>query len=317
MKMLTDTWRALVKRKLWPVAVLLLAALVAVPLTLAKTPEVQAPPANAVAEQEEGAPVTYVTSADEAATEDDGTAERRRTLGAEKDPFEPAPLPKAKKAKKKASAKKTSTESAESTATDAGTSTGSGAGSGSSDATTPVEPVATATPVPTATPTPAYSVKVRFGNVEGASPKAEDVERLEVLPSAKRPVLVFRGLASGGKVAIFELSGTVVAEGDGKCEPTPENCQNLKLRAGETEFITVTGTGEDTSVQYQLELVKINASTKASAAKLEKKREQGTAVLSELDRTLGYAFNPAKGTLEKLSKKAAERLSSAAREAAL
>ena len=52
-------------------------------------------------------------------------------------------------------------------------------------------------------------------------------------------MLVYRGVEDGGKVAIFELTGDVVAQGDGTCAPTPEDCQYLKLRAGETEFITV------------------------------------------------------------------------------
>ena len=70
-------------------------------------------------------------------------------------------------------------------------------------------------------------------------------------------MLVYRGVEDGGKVAIFELTGEVDAQGDGECVPTPEDCQYLKLRAGETEFITVTGTGEETDAQYQLDLVKI------------------------------------------------------------
>ena len=39
MSLITDTWHQLVQRRLLPVAVLLLAALVAVPLLLAKDPE--------------------------------------------------------------------------------------------------------------------------------------------------------------------------------------------------------------------------------------------------------------------------------------
>ena len=49
--------------------------------------------------------------------------------------------------------------------------------------------------------------------------------------------------------------------------PTPEDCQYLKLRAGETEFITVTETGTETDAQYQLDLVKIyKKETKVSKA---------------------------------------------------
>src|SRR5690242_1839523 len=108
MNLITDTWRGLVRRKLWPVALLLVGALAAVPLLLSKTPEVApAPPANAVAAADEGIPATFVTSAADEEADEETTGKRRRTLGGAKDPFEPAPLPKAKKKKK---AKKAKTE---------------------------------------------------------------------------------------------------------------------------------------------------------------------------------------------------------------
>ena len=117
-------------------------------------------------------------------------------------------------------------------------------------------PVAPA-PTPTAT-VPQYSIKVRFGAVTDTSDlTAKTVERLTVLPDEEAPVLIYQGVEDGGKVAVFELTGVVDAQGDGKCEPTPEDCQYLKLRAGETEFITVTETGTEADAQYQLDLVKI------------------------------------------------------------
>ena len=85
---------------------------------------------------------------------------------------------------------------------------------------------------------PAYSVKVRFGTTDG-EPAQSTIERLAPLPDEDKPVLVYRGVEDDAKVAIFELTGKVDAQGDGECLPTPEDCQYLKLRAGETEFITV------------------------------------------------------------------------------
>ena len=126
--------------------------------------------------------------------------------------------------------------------------------------------MATATPTATPKPAPANSIRVRFSRVEEGSdePKATTVEQLEVLPDDENPVIVFQGLENKGKVAVFELTGTVTVEGDGECEPTPEACQFVRLRAGETVFVTVTDTGEATDAQYQLDLVKINQA-KASA----------------------------------------------------
>lgn len=283
MNLITDTWRGLVQRKLWPVALLLLAALVAVPFTLAKQPEVEPVPANAVANADEGLPATYVTAAgaDEEADED-GAEKRRRTLGAPKDPFEPAPLPKAKKKQSAKKPAKSASKKTESTSTKSDSKSSGSTGGGDGGASTPTAPSVTPTPTATPTPPPANSIRVRFTRVQetGGSGETEEapaatVQRLEVLPDEENPVLAYHGLKDGGKVAVFELSGNVTVEGDGTCEPTPENCQYLELRAGETAFVTVADTGEDTDAQYQLDLLKINGKgkAKASSAKLEKADE--------------------------------------------
>ncbi|HWK29648.1 MAG TPA: hypothetical protein VNS09_23990 [Solirubrobacter sp.] len=238
MNAIKDTWSALVRRRLWPVAVLLVAALAAVPVVLAKTPE-PAPPAPAPKVAADDTTVGYVTLA--SAPEPESPV-RRRVLGARKDPFAPRELPKRKKkAKAEATATPTATAKPET----------SGGGGG---ATSPVSPTPTATPAPSV---PAFTVRVRFGTTDGGDLKESFLERLSPLPDDESPVVVYRGLENGGRVALFELTGDVDAQGDGTCVPTPEDCQYLKLHAGETEFITVTDTGDETDAQYQLDLVKI------------------------------------------------------------
>jgi hypothetical protein len=311
MNLLNDTWRGLVRRKLWPVALLLVGALVAVPVMLAKEPEVAPAPANAAAANDEALPATYVTAAGGEDTTDEGEAKRRRTLGETKDPFEPAPLPKAKKTKKKSSSSAKTDTSSSSKTTDSSGGSESKDESGGTSAPTP--PAVTPTPTATPAPAPANSIKVRFSRTETADEaKAKTVERLEVLPSIANPVLVYRGVEENGKVAVFEITGSVTAEGDGQCDPAPDDCQYLKLRAGEIEFITIDDTGEATDAQYQLELIEINAKSTASAAKLKKAEKAGTTVLSELERTPGYAFDETTGTLQKLNVRAASRLKGAA-----
>jgi hypothetical protein len=294
MNVITDTLRQIVRRKLWPVAVVLIGAAAAVPFVLAKEPETAPVAANPV--KTESIPATFV-----AATKATDETERRRVLGGPKDPFEPTQLPKSKKTKKaKASADETPTDTPK---TD---DTSKAAGGSSGPTTTTAPPVS---PEPTATPTqtiPAYSIKVRFGTTDATTdPEAKTVERLSVLPDEESPVLVYRGVEDGGKVAIFELTGVVEAQGDGECAPKPEDCQYLKLRAGETEFITVSDTGDEaTDAQYQLDLVKIYKKatkekvtdptaqplTKASSASLKSKGAQ-------LRRRNRYVFDSTTGTL--------------------
>jgi hypothetical protein len=290
MNMITDPFRGLVRKKLWPVALLLVAALVAVPVLLAKEPE--APISSAQpAKKEEGLPATFVSVA-----EDPEVDERRRVLGDVKDPFAPAELDKETKAalaKAKAKAKEKAKQ--EDSKSDAGATAAPKSGGATGGGST--EPPASDAPAPAKT-YPLYSIKVRFGAVDGEQ-KSKTVERLAVLPNASAPVLVYRGVEEGGKVAVFELTGSVTAEGDGSCEPRPEDCQILRLREGETEFITVNDTGTETDAQYQLEVVKIHTSKTTSKSELTKTSAAGRKVLSKLGRKTRYSFDGETGTLRK------------------
>ena len=247
MNAITDVWRQLVRRRLWPVALLLVAALVAVPMTLAKSPA-PPPPAPPVAAAPKGDdPTTAFVSV--AKPEE---AKRRRVLGMPKDPFAPAPLPKTKKrAKVSRAANATPTPTAEA----AGPSGGSTAPPSSAPpSTTPTAPA-----VPTVT-LPKGTVKIRFGDTSSETDELPKlfVNRLEPIPNATSPVLVFEGLRDHGRSAVFSIPGDVTGVGDGACDPRPDDCAELKLRAGETEFITIKGGGANgADVQYQLDLVKI------------------------------------------------------------
>jgi hypothetical protein len=184
--------------------------------------------------------------------------------------------------------------------------------------------VPTATPIPKVT-VPAFSVKVRFGSTADEDLATSIIERLSVLPDEENPLVVYRGVDKSGKAAIFELTGEVEAEGDAKCSPTPEDCQYIKLRAGETEFLTVsdtvTETGEAaTAVQYQLDLVKVykkktkekvtdpNAATSQSLAKASSSSFKSKRV--PLRRRNRYVFNAKTGLLHLAAKGAKTPLSS-------
>lgn len=244
MNVLTQTWRQLVRRRLWPVALLLVAALVAVPVVLAKPATLPPTPAPAAAAAPAATPESFVklASADE-------PTKRRRVLGAPKDPFEPAPLPKVKHHKKAA---KAATATPTPTATPADSS-GTAAGTGGA---LPVAPVATATPAPVKRILP-NSVDVRFGTVGGDLAKST-LQRDDTLP-ASSPLIVFMGLHRGGKVAEFMLTGDVTAEGDGSCSPSTDGCETLLLHKGETEFLTFSGTAHDG--QYELDVKDLHPSS--------------------------------------------------------
>jgi hypothetical protein len=270
MNLITDTWRGLVRRKLWPVALLLVGALVAVPLLLSEEPAplASAAPANAV-RKDEGLPATFVSTAEP--TED---SPRRRVLGESKDPFAPAPLPKkVMEARKKAAAeaKKAAAEAKKVAAKAENPSGGSPSGDAPSGGGSVGVPPVSAAPTPAPT-YPRYSIEVRFGKTDGEK-STKTLERMRVLPSSASPLLIYRGVEDGGKVAVFELTGSVDAMGDGRCEPNDGECTVLKLRAGETEFLTISDTGGETDAQYQLQVLKIHTGTTTSKAESDKASE--------------------------------------------
>lgn len=252
MNVLSTTWRQLVRRRLWPVAVLLIAGLVAVPVLLARDatpvetpalPETSAPAETANSDEALAEPVVAkASSADR--------SRRRRVLGSRKNPFEPAPIKKPKtKKKKKTAADKADTQD----------KTG-----GTTAPTTPSTGVPT-TPVPVA-PAPVkktYSpgtLIVRFGDPTGDLDRMA-LSKLGALPKDDDevgPLLVYTGLTDHGKKAVFLVDASLEPTGDGNCEPHPSNCETVELSEGETEFFDVINpdTGE-VAAQYELDLIDI------------------------------------------------------------
>jgi hypothetical protein len=268
MSMITDVWQQLVQRRLWPLAVLLLAALVAVPVLLSKDPAPAPVPTSnlpAVSAKTDNATAEPVV-----ALADEGAARRRRVLGARKDPFAPAPMPKVKAA---------ATPVAAGTAPALGGSTAGGTsapGGSSSPVLGPTYPTTGGTPPKKKKTYPGDSLTVRFGTGQTSDPKTV-LEADQGLPvdatDVQQPLLVYLGLAKGGKEALFLVDASVIADGDGHCDgDSATDCQTLHLRAGDTEFLDVTDDKGDVVFKYQLDLIAIHPSkqTLAAAAKAAK-----------------------------------------------
>jgi len=273
----TNLWRQLVQRRLWPVAILLVAALAAVPMALSKDP---APPAPAPP-----TPATDTESSDELASQPivapaEARVSRRKVLGDPKNPFGVA-----KQETASASPPDSGTVTAEQTGQDVGTTPPSTGGS---------TPPTYGTPTPTtpAEPTPApkqYAVQeitVRFGAADDA--KRQSVKRRQALPSEQEPVLIYLGVLKDGKTAVFLLDQGAEPIGDGECKPSPEQCETLRLRAGETEFIDVKDEAGAVTDQYQLDLIKIHRSRASSDAPTRTRTAlAASARRSELRSTVG------------------------------
>ena len=160
-----------------------------------------------------------------------------------------------------------------------------------------------------------YSLVVRFGNSQSDTLERMSLARLKPLPDADEPALIYLGVTDDKKSAIFLVDSDVEAQGDGVCNPTPNNCETIRLREGETEFFDVLDEKGEPTDQYQLDLVKIRRSTTASAAKAAAARAKaskaGRRVLRARQAAAGplrYRYDAKSGTVHKIGKRAYKAL---------
>ena len=231
MSVIKDTWRFLVQRKLWPVAILLVAAAVAVPKLLTEDPP--PPVADPVVAVKADKRAVLATDPIVVEAGDADRSGRRRVLGSAKDPFKPEVIPTptpTPDAVKPADANPDTTETPSSGG-------GSPAPTDGPPTTTPAEPKKTYE---------LYELTVRFGPSSDATrPPRKDVKRLHALPSSDEPVLIYLGVLADKKTAVFMVDSGVIAQGDGVCRPSRTNCETIHLKEGETEFFDVAVENED------------------------------------------------------------------------
>jgi hypothetical protein len=298
MSAFTNLWRQLVQRRLWPVAILLVAALAAVPLALAKEPD-PAAPAPAVASKDSGDSALAVQPIVAQASVADQT-KRRSVLGTRKNPFGLPPDESAGSGP--APNSNGSTTAQEPTSP---TTTGSGGtvptSGGSTTPSTPT-PTTDTTPEPTPKTYAVHELTVRFGDAASGGLARSSLKRLQPLPSAADPVLIYLGVLRDGKTAVFLVDHGVSAVGDGDCRPSPAECETVRMKAGDTEFFDVVDESGSVSAQYQLDLVKIHRSTTTSATRAQVSSKAGQRLLKArvaASGPTGYRWDAAAGALER------------------
>jgi hypothetical protein len=266
----------LVERRLWPIPVALLVALVAVPAVLlggAPAAE-EAPLASTPATANANADAGVTLAADNAGVKADGKA---------RDPFT-QPKPK--------TIKPTTTESTTgsdekpavtppstggSSSTDLGdigvtpvTSTG-GTSTGDTGATSGTKPANK----------DSWHVDLRFGKNGSTLQTKSDVPRLSPLPSQADPFFVFLGVAADGKTAMFLVSSDADITGNATCKPSTANCERVEMQAGDTAYFDVTKP-DGTVQQYELDLVKVSRKVSANAAVAQASRSRESSAGREV-----------------------------------
>jgi hypothetical protein len=317
---LQNVWGQLVQRRLLPVAVLLVAALAAIPFVLRKDakPEPVNVPVASSGEAAAALPQPVVQLA-----QDGDQTKRRRVLGARKNPFEPATAATPPRTDRATAPTATTVSQTSSSPTAGGTtlespgsapsipSVPSSGGTGSAPAVT-APPAGTA---PVARPKPSYelySITVRFGDPSADSLEKRTVSRLKPLPSSKDPILVYLGPSADAKTALFMVDESVDAWGDGTCDPSPADCQTIALREGDTEFFsTKDPQSGSTGTQYELDLVDIHTRKTASASMAQAARAEESSAGRQIlnarlaaDGPLRYRYDRESGMVRKLSAKA-------------
>jgi hypothetical protein len=238
--------RDLVERKLWPVAVLLLAAAIAVPVYLGRSSgDGDSPPV--VADQPAGGKISRAAVKLDPSTDAD-------SIGSVRNPFKQQHVPKSDSA---------TTSGDASTPSGGGATPSTGSGSGSDGSQPPVSPTGSGggsgSDKPASKPETdkldLYHLTVRVGRADGKLKTLEDVARLSPLPSVTDPFMVYTGVLSDGKTAVFLLSSDAKATGDGTCKPSTDDCESVEVKKGDTEFFDLNVDGQ--AVQYELDVVDV------------------------------------------------------------
>jgi hypothetical protein len=225
----------LVERRLWPVALVLVAAVIAIPVLLIK-PASHATAPSPVAGTQSPAPGTSAVSLSNPAG--------GPVVGNLKNPFHQLHAPKATTASTGGSALGPATPTSGTASGGGGTDAAGGGTSGGG---------ASPSGGGSSESTPQATVTVRFGLANGRRVR-RDLSPGSPLPSPTNPLLVYLGQSKDGKAA-FLVSSDAQPQGDGTCKPDKSICSTLYLKEGGTEFFDVTGPAG--TVQYELEVLHI------------------------------------------------------------
>lgn len=230
---LLDLWLDLREKRLAPLAILLLAGIVAVPIVLAKgQAEVKAPPQPTTTTAAAASPVI------QSQVQEGTVASKLQTFSA-RDPFEPTSRVVASTGGTTSTAgggttsgTGTATGTGTGTGTDTGTGTAGGGGvpTGNGPSTAPGTGTTGNTTGETKTTLFTYTTDLRFGtggNVEAY----KGVKRLDLVPSADDPKIVFLGVTTTGKTAVFLVDQNLGVDTEGgRCRPSADQCTFLYLR---------------------------------------------------------------------------------------
>jgi hypothetical protein len=277
MSLIGPVWQDLKAKKLWPVALVLLVAIVAVPVVLSTS---SSPPASGPTQQAQ-LPTSGLPAVSEHSTPGGGGPG-----GSARNPFAPQPGAGATTT----TAATVTPASSSPTAPGGGNATSPSTGGGSSQPSTggttttpsgpPLPKIPKGKPKPTTpslTSTQSYAVTLALTNTTGGIDTIDPLERLSLLPSRHDPLLVELGVLKGGSRVLFAVQQGTFVSGPGTCVPGPIDCQILSLGQDQTETVGIrSATGLLREAMFAVTGIKAVGHGSASAAM--KAREAASSV---------------------------------------
>jgi len=263
---LLDLWHDLRAKRLWPVAVVLGVALVAVPVVLSKPSETPSAPPPTARKAPDPKDLKALASV---------KLEQGDERGSSLDTFDPSdPFRPPKRITKRSSqegdvsstitggtpsspgADTGSTGETGSTGGDLGFG-GGGGGGGDTGSTGGGD-------TPTTTTQYRYVVDLTF-TANGRKRHIKSMERLDMLPSQDSPLLLFLGVSTDAGNAVFLVDSTLEAAGEGRCKPRASDCAFLYIGAGsEHEFTNEEGDSYTLRID-EIRKVKLDGSAAAAS----------------------------------------------------
>lgn len=262
---LIDLWNDLREKRLWPVALALLVGLIAVPVVLSKPSEEPGLPTVASAPEPKETGVAKGLAALRVAEDVPGEGSTLDVFDPS-DPFKPPQDIIDNSSEAGTPPGGTESETGGGVGGDTGggaDESGGGGGGGGTGEPTGGE---------TQTVEYRYVIDVTF-TANGRKRKIKGMERLDVLPSERNPLLIFLGASKNGANAVFLIDSTLTAAGEGKCKPSNSECAFLYLGAGSEHELTNDEGDSYTLRVDQIRKVKVGDDANAEGSKASKRAD--------------------------------------------
>jgi hypothetical protein len=264
---LSQVFNDLRARRLLPVAALLVAGLVAVPIVLSKkADETPAPAPEPATSQAQSNQPKGPDELAQVKLEDSGEGNGSSLSAFDaSDPF--APPQKVLKAARDEAQGDTGVIPPEAGTLPPGTDTGTGTGTGGE--------TGSGTPEGgdggdgdgggSKTSEFTYVLDVTFWS-NGHKRRFQNLKKLDMLPNEAAPLLIFMGVSDNAGNAVFLVDSTLSAAGEGKCKPSRDDCAFLYLGAGAEEQFTNDDNDSYRLIVNEIKKVKVGDQTGTAAS---------------------------------------------------